>query len=292
MSLVISSGKSGHFLPAPFDKFKLRERTWLWYWLIDRDYIDAEKEPEGPAHRIQIMTRVINESHKKERLVNSISAEVKDMLLPPEHIEWVKSGGDRLSIWILHNLRLSKSYEKLAGRLSNDEVSIIGSPYERFQTALDLCTWTADEKERFLADMRQDWGKVVAFFLPYDFPKAEDEIQVEWAWRYLTDQRVVPRGKNPINHKDRYLWVVASLDAHLGAVDHPSVMKIFMDKMKKAWSQYKYRNSDGGKKPINLSLSLKAIARLEWLEKYHETTRVGVIESLLKEACITLGRED
>lgn len=292
MSTGISLGKSGPVLPTPFDKFKLRERIWLWYWLIDRDYIDAGKEVTGAAHRIEIMTRVINESQRKERLINTISAEVKDMLLPPEHIAWIKSGDDRLSIWVLDKLRSSNSYEKLAGRISNNEISIIGSPFEHVQTALDLCTWTADEKERFLANMKKDWGKVVAFFQPYDFPKVEDEVQVEWAWRYVTDQHVAIRRINPINHADRYLWVVASLDAHLDAVDHTSVMKIFMDKMKKAWSQYKYRNSDGGKKPVNLTLSMKSIARLEWLEEHYETTRVGVIESLLKEACITLGRED
>ncbi|MDX1805328.1 MAG: hypothetical protein R3292_14760, partial [Alcanivorax sp.] len=86
----------------------------------------------------------------------------------------------------------------------------------------------------------------------------------------------------PVNHQEKVAYVLAALDQT--SLLEPSAQELFMLKLKRTWSQYKYRHTGEAKKQVYMPLGEEARALLDELAERADTPRYKVVEQLVREA--------
>ena len=89
---------------------------------------------------------------------------------------------------------------------------------------------------------------------------------------------------------DLYNAILISLDNMSYGV--PSDKKLFLDRMKKTWSQKKFRDSGKAKKPYHLPLTKNTQKQLEKLAELKNCRREQVIEQLIEKEFVLLNLDE
>ncbi|PYE38501.1 hypothetical protein [Psychrobacter fozii] len=127
--------------------------------------------------------------------------------------------------------------------------------------------------------------------------KSRDIKQMEWTENYLKSKGVLIRNNlDPINYESKRALILASIDTMntgLGAMhlleqrDLKNVSRrshheeLFIDKMKRAWSQQKYRNAGKTKKPYHLPLTKETKSRLEKMSEVQGLAETAMLDMLI-----------
>lgn len=83
-----------------------------------------------------------------------------------------------------------------------------------------------------------------------------------------------------VSNKEKHAELLAKLDL-LGALEHPDAQRLTLERLRRAWTQQKYRHSGKAKKQISLALSAEARKKLEDLHDRWRCPRNEVVERLL-----------
>lgn len=105
--------------------------------------------------------------------------------------------------------------------------------------------------------------------------------QIEWANNYLNKHyKISPISFNPLINTDKYNSTIHALDV-MSITSHPAEKKLFIDKMKKTWSQKKFRDSGKAKKPYHLPLTKASHNQLDFLSKHMNKPITQVLEFII-----------
>ena len=320
--MSLNRSKTVSTLPKPIDEFKTRQLRWLWYYLnfhekiYPRESITAIcKQLIQPSNStrldtastfeeasvdlyksyidsrcIRIMDTAIRNDKDPEELVNRIVNDCRDNLVPEEYLKWIDKKNHRLLIWCLNNihrpfpdefdtsLKLPKRQMQPPNR-NNFRVM----PHEEIITMIDIWPVNSQMKINYLSEKNKEWANYKTPDKQIKWIKQDDEVQLVWAWEYLESHRKDFIRSKPANMTEYYIAILASLD-EMSYRYHPAEKQIFIDQMKKTWSQKKYRDSGKAKKPYYLPLTIKTREKLDWLSENSGRKPTDILEQLIEES--------
>ena len=320
--MSLNRSKTVSTLPKPIDKFNTRQLRWLWHYLnfhekiYPRESITAIcKQLIQPSNStrldtastfeeasvdlyksyidsrcIRIMDTAIRNDKDPEKLVNRIVNDCRDDLVPEEYLKWIDKKNHRLLTWCFNNihrpfpdefdtsLKLPKCQMQPPNR-NNFRVM----PHEEIITMIDIWPVNSQMKINYLSEKNKEWANYKTPDKQIKWIKQDDEVQLVWAWEYLESHRKDFIRSKPANMTEYYIAILASLD-EMSYRYHPAEKQIFIDQMKKTWSQKKYRDSGKAKKPYYLPLTIKTREKLDWLSENSGRKPTDILEQLIEES--------
>lgn len=158
--------------------------------------------------------------------------------------------------------------------------------YEQLITRYDLLDTTFQEK---LSKLKHANDYFIRFSVPdkeISWISPDDELQLKWAKEYLFKifqnpslNYTPPSKKINLNQLSLYDQILIDLDHY--SYLNPAVRTILIEKMKKSWSQKKYRQSDKVKKNYHLPLTKDCKDKLSKLSALMNLSENKVIEKLI-----------
>lgn len=271
-------------LPVELQHFDDRELRWLWWWLVNQG---AELPPENslhPSQRIQMMGDLLGPTPRHPLgLVGNVIRAHQDALVPEETLAWITREDQRLLIWLL--AIVAPSLPPPPGPKPNLFFLPTSITPERrrseFVFTLDMAPMLMSEKLALLNSAQEQWSRAKTPDREIKWLNSKNTSQINWTWDYLRDHGKAAKIREPLTNEERYICVLAGID--LAAESHPAEKQLFLEKMKKAWAQWKYRKSGKAKKPYHLPLTVKASKQLDWLAKQTGKDRSNVLIRLIEE---------
>ncbi|HEO1767738.1 TPA: hypothetical protein VAM28_003435 [Acinetobacter baumannii] len=111
--------------------------------------------------------------------------------------------------------------------------------------------------------------------------KKDDIKQIDWAQKYLIKHQKTISVPNNFYQKSRYDWILACIESLIYS-SQKSDLQLFIDKMKKSWSQEKYRKSDNNRKKYHMPLIPKAKRQLEELAALKNMQLHHLLEEIIE----------
>lgn len=277
-------------LPEPMRNFKSRELRWLWWYLEpELRSIDEQRlqyDDISNSDRIQRMAKAIKSARNPSEFENQIMTCYNDNIVPEEHLQWIDKENHRLLIWCINNLSRNvreRRHSQLTS-LSMPYLSrtLAGKRYESIITAIDIWETNKEEKINFLLQNKNEWSNYKTPDKEIKWLNSKDKDQIVWAWEYLEKHQKSFRVPKPDDMKECYDLVLASFDDL--SYGHPAAKKLFLEQMKRTWSQKKFRDSGKAKKPYYLPLTIKTREKLEWLADNSGQKPAEILEQLIEES--------
>lgn len=136
------------------------------------------------------------------------------------------------------------------------------------------------KKIDFLNEFKIYWNNILLNKKDILWIDKNNHEQVEWAYHYIK-KHITFSILNFSKINDYYLYVIGEIDAfNLG---QPTEKILFLDKMRRAWSQKKFRDEGKNKKPYHLPLTKEAHKQLEFLSKILNKSTAQVLESIIRD---------
>ena len=119
-----------------------------------------------------------------------------------------------------------------------------------------------------------------------NYSKWLKKADLDWVRNYLVEKNLYRYDvENYVGNNNRELRLLASLDAidikQGQSYTHSPSKTIIIDKMKRAWSQQKYRDAGKTKKPYHLPLTKKTKARLEKMAEVEGLSETAMLDHLI-----------
>lgn len=257
----------------------------------------------------EIILNNIKDERDQQRILNELSAEKHENILPVEAFDWLKED-KRATFWLWGYLHQSddkdliqhpwyKNFHNPMSVLYN-EAKLSPSP-RNHQDRIDLIIHFFDYihippssgiKKQYMEKLKDKW-KII-----YEKPEPikwlpDDEEAVLWAWDSLKKhQKTAPNfdGKKyttglttwftPLSHAEKLLAIRAALDLW---DDNPDSKKLFLLNLNKAWNQKKLRQSRTDKKALNTYLKNETKTRLDTLANHYKMRISDTLEKLINE---------
>ncbi|ENU80977.1 hypothetical protein F975_00835 [Acinetobacter sp. ANC 3789] len=134
------------------------------------------------------------------------------------------------------------------------------------------------------------WRNILSNNRDISWINKEDLEQVQWAFSYIkksekslfqplmNDICLVSQSTQLI---DNYLYVITEIDAL--SLGQPAEKNLFLDKMRRAWSQKKFRDAGKTKKAYHLPLTKETHKQLEFLSQILNKPQAQVLESIIRD---------
>ena len=242
-------------IPKELQPLSSREIRWIW------TKIHTEKGKPLPFDElidIHIIQSTVA-SHLSFQQNPAVMAsfyinEIKKTLLPIHHFDWIDKSNPRLLLWLYEMLNI-KSFEFLESTFQNPDQFLEAIIY-----CFDYYHPNKKEAAQYVLTLQSDWMKIFVDDPIGKWLKEDDQDQINWTWSYLLNEsRILPH-TSISSTSDMRPSILVSLDFF--AYEHPYEKESFINRMKKAWSQYKFRNSDKAKKQRSVSMSDKTKMQL------------------------------
>ncbi|MEQ1102639.1 MULTISPECIES: hypothetical protein [Acinetobacter] len=223
-------------------------------------------------YKDSILCSHINNQVDQTTAINFLISTIQNILVTKEHLEWIENNNHRLIIWLIN--RLSNCY--------NFTISIYGikNLYKTFLYNLDRINISIDEKILFLQNCASEWNFRKLPDSEIKWIDQKKASQIEWAWLYLAKHNLQINCFNHFSNNDeKYESILACLDNLSYSL--PETKELILLKMKKTWSQKKFRDSGKAKKPYHLPLTQETQAQLEELVKLKNMNKSKVLEAII-----------
>jgi hypothetical protein len=243
-----------------------RFENWLWLFL---NYYRAGLNPDlfGSLIARNDMADFISNS---PGMKNRIEFEKNKALVPDENLKWI-TPSERQCNWLMRQLDtttdpfLSIFPQRLQGR-------------DMVIARIDWWNENIDHKVRIIDNLKLSWGQYAQQDDIFKWFKGEDEsAKCELAWEWVKKHKPsFIRWQIPFkNHEDVIIYF-----------DNPkfneSEKTLCVDKIKRRWSQQRYRENLSGKKQYNFVLSDSAIQALDKIAIKYDLKRPQILEILIK----------
>lgn len=280
------------------EQYKPREQKWIWNYLKTNRLIykvlDIALPPPTADHmdkflRLGYLTKVLETLPEDFNFERVILPAMKSSLISEDGLKWIEKENYRLLIWAIVHLR-PLTLDQYSTKYFDDKFPCIGIPasiladnrHEKIINAIDTWQITRVEKMDFLLNKKIEWIKHKTSDKEIKWLDPKDEGQLIWAWEYLTKQRKNLAIPDPTDMREYNAAVLASLDEM--SYGYPSDKKLFMEQMKRTWSQKKFRDSGKAKKPYYLPLTIKTREKLQWLAENSGQKPSEILEQLIQES--------
>jgi hypothetical protein len=223
-------------------------------------------------YKDSILCIFINNQPDQTTAINILISNIQNILVSQEHLKWIEENDHRLIIWLIN--RLFNQY--------NPPIATYGIKdlYKTFLYNLDRVNISIDEKILFLQNCASEWNFRKSSDSEIKWIQKTNSSQLEWAWLYLTKHNLLTHCFNHIsNNNEKYESILACLDNL--SYSSPETKELILLKMKKTWSQKKFRDSGKAKKPYHLPLTQETQAQLEELAKLKNMNKSKVLEAII-----------
>ncbi|WP_233407609.1 hypothetical protein [Marinomonas spartinae] len=252
-----------------------------------------EERMERINEEIQLLIR---KNRAPKDVIYQMQAAFEATQVSSGDFKWVDKRNDRMMIWMWHFLkRQTESAPSTLVFLNEEEEAhfTLLSPYpfkternthsERFADIMAAFHYSEAEPEQqqaLIGLLREQWQTVLLDKSVVDWLEEENLLQWKWAWKYLENitQRPLKKAWEPIDDQQLYMAIIATFDL----ADNPDRKALLVDKMKKAWSQKKFREKTNGKKPYSISMTLSTKQQLDVIAKEKGLKINDTIEELIK----------
>lgn len=285
--------------------FKEREIRWLWERLgeifgynhlstyyPDVNNIEQIKETLDKEIRRAIEWHEDNNGTALPPLV-WIQQHQHTELLPIAEFGWIRDAGIRAISLIRHNIHKLSDFNNPPYAVRPHYIQqACPSPLEELILQIDMQRHISfDAKRRFLSQCQTVWSDIFTNDKYVKWIDKNNEEQLEWAWNYLRNSNPYVQFGAPTTKESLYDEIAIAIDKiHDPQVSsipdtfhHPDNprMELFIAKMKKSWSQQKYRNSDKARKPITFGANQTTRKRLEKIVEHERKHINDVMQSLI-----------
>jgi len=259
--------------PIPLGLESFGDREFQWVWFFTQMY---NTYPLGINSSItqkkQILISHINNIQNKNEYIRYLKISIENYLIPLEHLNWIEKNDNRKLIWLLTKCPLELN--------TTIPIGINSTLYKDFLLILDCCTLDANSKINFMQIKKREWEKIKTPEKEINWLDKANTIQLSWAGEYLKKfYKSINPFHPPQNNDELYNSVLASFDNM--SYESISDKKLFMDRMKKTWSQKKFRDSGKAKKPYHIPLTKSTRIQLEKLAEFKNLRKDQVIEELI-----------
>ena len=262
---------------------------------LDDNYISINKT----------LFRCIKNTKERNTFINEMRTKYNSTVIQRNEFNWIKEN-DRYCYWAWINIRSVfnvRGEPEFHGPMLNlplYERMIIdrkpSSTNERYNAIIsffDQLDKNIDTKRNYLSYLKESLGSMSYYLKSFNWLNENDDEQCNWAFRYITTGNT--NIFNPyiitstLSTKEIYLTIITSFDTWYSS---PAEKELFLIKIKKAWSQKKYRDETLKKKLLNTYISHDAKNKLDKLTKGSRRKINEVIEELInKEYEITVSTQ-
>lgn len=241
-----------------------RRDLWLWFWLSGQGiHLGTYAESN-----IGMRDKMGNFLIQNVQLIQQIRDEKRRLLLSEQHLDWL-NGEDRQTKWVLSR------FMQLAMLTWNNIPQHVSG---KDQLILSIDLWQVDttHKKVVLDDLKSQWSHHKSSDKTYKWFKDNDEKSA-LAWDWLNKNTSFTQlHSRPF---EKYEDLLIFFDSENLTIEQKT---LYIDRIKKRWSQQKYRESLTGRAQYNFILSDKAAANLDRLASHYEIGRAKTLEILLE----------
>ncbi|MEZ8025468.1 hypothetical protein [Vibrio sp. 1F255] len=136
--------------------------------------------------------------------------------------------------------------------------------------------------ERITLNLQEHWKRFVSPYGLEDYLNIQDKEQCEWAIESLKKNQFISEISNifiPTDDLDYYFFSLAIFDL----IDNKRDKELLLLKMRKAWTQKKYRSKENGKRAYSISLSPDTKDKLDKIVDLKDGKICNAIERLVSE---------
>ena len=245
-------------------EYNNRHDIWLWYTLVfyettfnSNDYFDTGMR-EKMARYLKTRPWRVDELLKERR----------KQLVHKKDIEWITED-HRVTEWVTREVQISTEHSQL-----NYYFDLTGKDLPI--AILDVWQKDITQKTTLLRGLEQRWKSHKANDKVYAWFKGEDQ-KSQFAWDWLAKNFFAATlGSTPF---ETFEDILIFFDK---ANYSQEQKELYIGKIKKGWTQRKYRENLKGKAQYNFVLSDKAIESLEKLASRYEVSRARLLEILIE----------
>ncbi|ATN10582.1 hypothetical protein QF008_000082 [Pseudomonas protegens] len=245
-------------------EYSERHDIWLWYTLSffettfnPNDYFDTGMREKMASY---LKTRPWR--------VGELLKERQKQLVHKKDIEWIIEDR-RATEWATREIQISTEHSQLNYYfyLSGKDLPL---------AILDVWQKDITQKTTLLRHLEQRWKRHKTNDKMYAWFKGDDQ-KSQFAWDWLTKNLFAATlGFTPF---EKFEDLLIFFDR---ANYSQEQKELYIGKIKKGWTQKKYRENLKGKAQYNFVLSDKAIESLEKLASHHEVSRARILEILIE----------
>ena len=271
-----------------FDKNirSLTERQVKWMQTYLAYKVNVSFSSNGSSDRHEELMNQLSRHENFKDYVSDAYSEMTYKLVPEQNFEWLVDNL-RSQIFVLNILSKEKGYIYFDIN-SNNLMEEIYSFFDNKDNTNNL-----ESKMLLLNDMQKRWSSIIRSEKYSKWLVESDVSHIEWTKDYLKKAGIYNNSvRNDKFPKETRNHILASLDL----IDHPvsEIMndnyinyrssdrkEIIIDKMKRAWSQQKYRSAGKTKKAYHLPLTKKTKAKLEKMAQVQGLSETAMLDILI-----------
>lgn len=260
-------------VPKEFENFDFREIQCAWNYCCNNGWISHQLlNTISTDQKINLLITYLNSLSNKEEIIKQIIYNQKHMLIDYDYFNWISKDDKRLIIHLIHAITNHFKF--------NLSVGILPNLYEEFILSLDCLPYDITTKINFITNQKNIWSQIKTKDLQLKWLEKNNNIQLNWAWEYLSKfNKQINVFFTPIENDDLLCAIQASFD-YMSYGNH-SDKTLFIDRMKKTWSQKKFRDSGKAKKPYHIPLTKSTQAQLEKLAEIKNLSKNEVLQELI-----------
>lgn len=264
----------------------LSERQVIWV----QEYLVAKGEVRfihvGSTDRYEeLISQLVSDENCKELMHEAYKA-MSYSLVPDENFVWL-TDNLRAQIFTLNILAIecdSNSFNKNNNKLL-EEIYLFFDRKDNKDSVSNKIT--------LLDDIHKRWHEVYKKDNYSKWLKEKNRIQIEWSQDYL---KKLGKANNVVKDRESIEEIRFFILATLDLIDYPAYNKErntysgyvpsdrkerVIDKMKRAWSQQKYRDAGKTKKPYHLPLTKNTKSRLTKMAQVQGLSETAMLETLI-----------
>ena len=249
--------------------FTIRDINWIWstYQLYLYNPLTGKNSTNQKS---EIIKYYINSQQNKDYILNKILIDKDNQLVNENEFKWISETNHRLIISLINII--IKKYNINQTNISTTQ------NYEYFINIFDCINLNKDEKIYLLNDLKSIWSNTELNENDVNWLTPLDQSQIIWAWKYLEkNNKLGYFPTSPVSIIERHQYICAFLDL-ISIFNGQDSKELFLYKMKKTWSQKKYRDNDRIKKPYHLPLSKDSHNKLTHLCEIFNKSQSDVLE--------------
>ena len=241
-----------------------RRDLWLWFWLTGH----GANLGSYAESRMGMRDKMAHYLNQNAWLTPRARDDKNKQLLPERQLDWLNEGSRQIE-WIYQKFTQYAGYN-----WNNTPQDIFGK--DRLILIIDLWQVDTTQKKLTLDSLKIQWNAHKSGDKTYKWFKDDDKKSaLAWDWLNKNTSFTVLHSKPFETYEDLLIF----FDSANLTTEQKT---LYIDRIKKRWSQQKYRESLIGKAQYNFVLSDKAVANLDKLASFHEISRAKILEILLE----------
>ncbi len=241
----------------------LRYDIWLWLHL---NYNNAGLQ-FGEMNSLSMRPKMANFLSTRLHFVETIKTIRRGQLLPEKSFDWINEDKRQIE-WLIIKVGRHGIYPNL--------LSLPGlHGKDALICAIDQWNIDITQKQLSLNELENEWNNHKKGDKHFQWFKDENQkclLAWEWINKNLTNHIPCPPFED---YEDLMIFFDQSNLI-------PDQVKFYIEKIKRKWSQQKYREGLTGKSQYNFILSDKAIKNLDQLANTYDLSRAKILEILLQ----------